>query len=97
MTVKLHPRRARLGLIEAEAQKLIREIVFPGIRGARASASLKPVVAGECDGLRQGIRGARASASLKHLLAKCRCSRKGKHPRRARLGLIEAVSCIPHC
>src|SRR5690606_5873849 len=61
-----HPRRTRLGLIEALRRHFK---VFAGtarIRGARASASLKP---GE-------PRGRRAAAS--------------SHPRRTRLGLIEA-------
>ncbi len=47
MTAK-HPRRARLGLIEAKCRKTRRRTARQRIRGARASASLKhqPAVPG---------------------------------------------------
>ena len=39
----MHPRRARLGLIEAMGASRAHRATSPGIRGARASASLKPI------------------------------------------------------
>ncbi len=43
----------------------------------------------------QGIRGACASASLKQQRRGRRCERGGEHPRRMRLGLIEALFSLP--
>ena len=92
------PRRARLGLIEASSRGVKRHR-SDGIRGARASASLKQCAGGSRrvigHGLRtasRGIRGARASASLKRQLQRPVPSElRHRHPRRARLGLIEAM------
>src|SRR5579883_1662390 len=65
-----HPRRARLGLIEAEEDTCPLTLCFRGIRGARASASLKRIQAAYMRAFYRCIRGARASASLK------RCGRE---------------------
>ncbi len=45
-TMPTHPRRTRLGLIEANPHYQRARLPGPGIRGARASASLKRVMRG---------------------------------------------------
>src|SRR5579885_593784 len=61
----MHPRRARLGLIEARPFLAALSFARVCIRGARASASLKPDHWLGGRGEEWSIRGARASASLK--------------------------------
>ncbi len=61
-----HPKRARLGLIEAELTLQSFSTIGRGIRSARASASLKPGLGLGVGVGMLGIRSARASASLKH-------------------------------
>ena len=110
-----HPRRTRLGLIEAAACGFFALVSCAGIRGARASASLKLDAGATGVAGVAGIRGARASASLKPYERTARRSRHARrirgarasaslkpvnrridrphrpmHPRRTRLGLIEA-------
>jgi len=64
------------------------------IRGARASASLKPPHNRYASGFGRRIRGARASASLKLNWLDGQAPCHATHPRRARLGLIEAYISI---
>src|ERR1700679_1168204 len=66
--LKKHPRRARLGLIEAGHFASVEPGSCGGIRGARASASLKLTQRVDLPLKIAGIRGARASASLKRVL-----------------------------
>src|SRR5579883_1537660 len=65
------------------------------IRGARASASLKPPHNRYASGFGRRIRGARASASLKLNWLDGQAPCHATHPRRARLGLIEAIKPMP--
>src|SRR5579885_2444948 len=85
-----HPRRARLGLIEAGGGlPLTASALCTHPRRARlglieADAFVsRPMPA-------RHIRGARASASLKRAFLKLTVTPLAPHPRRARLGLIEA-------
>ncbi len=112
----LHPRRMRLGLIEAQCNRALERDCPGGIRGVCASASLKPIqycgqgpserrIRGVCAsaslkprdrhprppaGTR--IRGVCASASLKQAAHPRLCEAGPRHPRRMRLGLIEACA-----
>ena len=85
----------RLGLIEATSRSasISRQ---PRIRGACASASLKRGQFGRpVSAARPGIRGACASASLKPVLIGRIAPRdRETHPRRVRLGLIEAGTSV---
>ena len=109
----MHPRRSRLGLIEAPTD-IVNQAIMLSIRGVRASASLKlcetPCSCGRISGIRgvrasaslkrnhparrniprRRIRGVRASASLKQRSLDRIEGRLDVHPRRSRLGLIEA-------
>ena len=60
-----YPRRMRLGLIEASAGNINQSLSIASIRGACASASLKPLLGQGGLRMRRCIRGACASASLK--------------------------------
>ncbi len=113
----LHPRRMRLGLIEAQCNRALERDCPGGIRGVCASASLKPRDRHPRPPAGTRIRGVCASASLKRDLllddrvglarirgvcasASLKRARDGgqdhgapRHPRRMRLGLIEARWC----
>jgi len=88
----------RLGLIEAEQRRCYVPGIAVGIRGACASASLKRE--GDKNAISQhptSIRGACASASLKHEYLDGILPAEIVHPRRVRLGLIEASSRCAIC
>ena len=90
-TLGRHPRRVRLGLIEALNIRWAVIVLYPGIRGACASASLKQKSFGDLATPELwSIRGACASASLKLRVSNLCTPRQPRHPRRVRLGLIEA-------
>src|SRR5579885_2475948 len=85
-----HPRRARLGLIEAEAPAA-RPMPARHIRGARASASLKRAFLKlTVTPLAPHPRRARLGL-IEAPLPASRSPAASLHPRRARLGLIEAT------
>src|SRR5579885_2342656 len=84
-----HPRRARLGLIEAPTSELHMALETAHPRRARLGLIEASSPVSSSTRL-ASIRGARASASLK-LWATGPCLPQAlAHPRRARLGLIEA-------
>src|SRR5579885_1346649 len=86
----MHPRRARLGLIEAE--NAMQQSVIDPMHPRRARLGLieaRPFLAA-LSFARVCIRGARASASLKRRSLELLGIQSGVHPRRARLGLIAA-------
>src|SRR5579875_2116674 len=87
-----HPRRTRLGLIEARPTTDAAHFLHGGIRGAHASASLKrPERSAPKRKSPWRIRGAHASASLKRGFLQRPEQDPATHPRRTRLGLIEAM------
>ena len=87
-----HPRRVRLGLIEAERSSASkgrrgwhpRRVRLGLIEARTAEQQMQP--------LERRIRGACASASLKHCRTCVYAVIDPLHPRRVRLGLIEAVA-----
>ena len=92
-----HPRHVRLGLIEAVNGWFWPHVHARCIRGVRASASLKLGTGHWRRHRHLGIRGVRASASLKPVLVPSCQNSFVRHPRRTRLGLIEARPLARFC
>src|SRR5665213_1725927 len=87
----MHPRRARLGLIEAWK---LDDVGIPNltcIRGARASASLKLCFPTSSNPIRAWHPRRARLGLIEAVDVGCAAALDGlPHPRRARLGLIEA-------